>query len=69
MNDKIEILKELAMTKVYSHGAFGERESRLKLDPDNFAEYIIKDCVSICENAIGYKTLTPAKAKAALIPG
>jgi hypothetical protein len=41
-------LKEQAMEKVHSHGAFGEHEYYLKVDLDKFAELIIADCTSVC---------------------
>ena len=41
-------LKEQAMEKVHSHGAFGEHESYLKVDLDKFAEFIIAECTAVC---------------------
>lgn len=45
-----QILKELknkAMKKIYSHGAFGEPENYMRLDADKFAELIIQECINV----------------------
>ena len=45
----INELKKKAIIKIDSHEAFGEYEAFYKLDPDKFAELIIKECCAIME--------------------
>lgn len=45
----LEELKKKATVKIDSHGAFGEYEAVYRLDPDKFAELIIKECCTIME--------------------
>jgi len=45
----LEELKKKAIVKIDSHGAFGEYEAFYKLDPDKFAELLIKECCTIME--------------------
>lgn len=47
MNERIEELKRLATEVERGHGTFGEVELTQQLNPDKFAELIIKQCISI----------------------
>lgn len=48
--NKLNELKEKAIVVEYGHGAFGERESYRVLDPDLYAELIIKEFIMLTEN-------------------
>ena len=47
MNERIKELIAQATVEVRSHGAFGESERYSKLDPEKFAELIIRECMSV----------------------
>jgi hypothetical protein len=50
MNERIKELIAQATVEVRSHGAFGESERYSKLDPEKFAELIVRECLSKIEN-------------------
>lgn len=43
MNERIKELMTQATVEVRSHGAFGESERYSKLDPEKFAELIVRE--------------------------
>lgn len=51
MNERIKELMTQATVEVRSHGAFGESECYSKLDPEKFAELIVKACADAADMA------------------
>lgn len=51
MNERIKELMTQATVEVRSHGAFGESERYSKLDPEKFAELIVRECAKIAGKA------------------
>jgi hypothetical protein len=54
MNKRLKELMNQSMIKVWGHGAFGESESYQDLDPEKFAELIVRECAEFLENNSGY---------------
>lgn len=50
MNERIKELMTQATVEVRSHGAFGESERYNKLDPEKFAELIVRECADIANS-------------------
>ncbi len=48
MNNRIKELIEQATVEVRSHGAFGELERYSELDPEKFAELIVREAIQVC---------------------
>ena len=44
MNERIRELLNQSMVEVQGHGAFGELERYKELDPEKFAELIVREC-------------------------
>ncbi len=55
MNERIKELVKQATIEVRSHGAFGESERYTKLDPEKFAELIIRECANQCDLLLDHK--------------
>jgi hypothetical protein len=70
MNEQIKKLIEQATSRSHRSQGFGGEPTHIypgTLDPEKFAELIIKECASICEingNTYMY-SFTPAKARLA----
>ena len=47
MNKRIKELIKQATEVEHSHGAFGEYEKYYRLNPETFAELIVKECASL----------------------
>ncbi len=54
MNEQIQELIKQATVEVRGHGAFGEPERYTKLDPEKFAELIVRECIQAVDNVGGY---------------
>lgn len=67
MNPKIKALYDQAMEEVRSHGAFGENERYMKLNPEKFAELIINECINICAAHEDYESFGIYPARVALV--
>jgi hypothetical protein len=52
MNERIQELIKQATVEVRSHGAFGEPERYTKLDPEKFAQLIVRKCADLCTNPL-----------------
>jgi hypothetical protein len=52
MNERIQELLEQATVEVRGHGAFGEPERYTKLDPEKFAELIVRECAEVAANLV-----------------
>jgi len=50
MNNRIKELIKQATEVEHSHGAFGEYEKYYRLNPEKFAELIIKECLGILDD-------------------
>ncbi len=50
MNERIKELEKLATEVEHSHGAFGEYEKYYRLNPEKFAELIVRECMSYMED-------------------
>jgi hypothetical protein len=53
MNKRLKELMNQSMIKVWGHGAFGESESYQDLDPEKFAELIVRECADLFEVEYG----------------
>lgn len=54
MNTLISNILSQAETTLRGHGAFGEIERHTRLDPQKFAELIIRECAKFLEENSGY---------------
>lgn len=52
--NRIAELKKLATEVEHSHGAFGEHERYYRLNPDKFAESIIKETLQVVAKNISW---------------
>jgi hypothetical protein len=52
MNEQIQELIKQATVEVRSHGAFGEPERYTKLDPEKFAQLIVRECAEVAANVV-----------------
>jgi hypothetical protein len=52
MNEQIQELIKQATVEVRGHGAFGEPERYTKLDPEKFAELIVRECAEVAANVV-----------------
>ena len=59
MNAQFEMWKDLAVTTVTGHGAFGEPESQMLLDVDKLIELVIKDCADAADAAYAARCKYP----------
>jgi len=47
MNERLKQLKKQAMVKEYSHDCWGKTETYEVLDPEKFAELIVRECLDV----------------------